>query len=259
VNGVHRVLDIDLDFFVEPVIHWPLDDRRPSADEHSVWPTPDAIEFLEDRCGLVGRRPGFLTEQHDDLFPAWRDAIASGLLKPPFHVTHVDAHADLGLGDAGYMYLMTSLLLQEHEDRAYPAPPPGRTGLTEGNFLLYAIACRWISDLVYVYGEGGGSDELLYAMQGFDSKARHIQLAAMSTAELQRLHLLLVDGRRPEVLQLEPAIPYRAGRWEEFRADQPYDFVCLTRSPRYTPRSADPLYDEIAAKFIEPVAPIRPF
>jgi arginase family enzyme len=60
------------------------------------------------------------------------------VLVPPFHVTHVDAHADLGNGDAGYAYIMTSLLFSALEDRQRPAPGPGETGLTEVNFLLFA-------------------------------------------------------------------------------------------------------------------------
>jgi hypothetical protein len=256
VVDVQRVLDIDLDFFVCPVVHW-ASEERPAAEEHSVWPAVEAAEFLRDRCGLTEPLPGFMTENHDDLFPMWRRAVEGGILKPPFHVTHVDAHADLGLGDAGYVYLMSSLLLQDPENRAYPTPPPGGTGVTEGNFLLYAIACRWINDLTYVFGEDGGSDELPYVMKGFDPHADYIQLASMTESEINRLNMRL-DERQPIVSHLEPEIPYRACRWQDFRADESYDFICLTRSPRYAPASADPLYDEIPTTFIEPTTTISP-
>ena len=74
-------------------------------------------------------------------------------------MTHVDAQADFGNGDAGYVYLLSSLLFAPPEDLVSD-PPPGSTGLTEGNLLLFAIACRWINGLEYVYGKGGGGDEL---------------------------------------------------------------------------------------------------
>ena len=61
-----------------------------------------------------------------------------GLLTPPFHVTHVDAHADLGLGDAGYVYLLTELLLEDPRDRWWPRT--GTTGLNDANHLAFAIA-----------------------------------------------------------------------------------------------------------------------
>lgn len=97
---MQRVLDIDLDFFVTPVVHWPQWDGRASA-EHGCWPVEEALAFLTDRCLLAGPLPGFVTERHDELFWLWREAISDGLLVPPFDVTHLDAHADLGLGDAG--------------------------------------------------------------------------------------------------------------------------------------------------------------
>lgn len=83
-ESVRRVLDIDLDFFVTPPVYWPGDAGRPDPNEYTVQPTDAALDFLRDRCGLVGRSPGFLTETHDQLFLRWRDAIARGILEPPF-------------------------------------------------------------------------------------------------------------------------------------------------------------------------------
>jgi hypothetical protein len=252
VDAVQRVLDIDLDFFVTPVIHWPQQPGRPPAEKHSVWPIEKAFEFLRERCRLDDRRPGFLTETHDELFPRWRQAVGTGVLAPPFHVTHVDAHADLGLGDAGYAYLMTSLLFSAPDDRLYPTPPLGRTGLTEGNFLLFAIACRWIASLEYIYGAGGGSDELSCVMRDFDPKADGIQLAAVTDSAFRNWNFGLGE-RKAVISHVEPEVAYRSSRWEQFHAELPYDFVCLTRSPRYAPATADPLSSEIAASFIEPI------
>ena len=44
---------------------------------------------------MNGALPGWVIEHHDEAFARWRVAIGTGLLVPPFHVTHVDAHADL--------------------------------------------------------------------------------------------------------------------------------------------------------------------
>ncbi|MGU3587370.1 hypothetical protein ACLBYD_30025 [Rhodococcus sp. C26F] len=249
---VQRILDIDLDFFVTPVVHYPQSDERPLAEDYSVWPVETAIEFLRNKFGLTGRLPGILTENHGDLFFRWREAIADGVLVPPFRVTHLDAHADLGLGDSGYKYLMTSLLSEPPEDRQQPRV--GATGLNDGNFLLFAIACRWIHDLTYVYGEGGGSDELFLAMKGFKRPYDYIQLAAMDNQDLQRLISAPTGGYIPVVSHLEPEVPYQASHWDEFQAEVPFDFICLTRSPVYTPSTADLLYDAISAAFIAPVS-----
>jgi len=101
-----------------------------------------------------------------------------------------------------------------------------------------------------VYGAGGGNDQLPMVMQGFDQRADHVQLAAMAQSELD---VLLHRRRDPVVSHLEPAVPYRSTHWEDFQADSPFDFICLTRSPPYTPVTADPLYDEIRAAFVEEI------
>ncbi|WP_257233071.1 hypothetical protein [Rhodococcus qingshengii] len=65
--GVQRILDIDLDFFVTPVVYWPEDNERPPAEDYSVWPIDQALDFLRNRCGLTQKLPGFVTENHGEL------------------------------------------------------------------------------------------------------------------------------------------------------------------------------------------------
>ena len=79
---------------------------------------------------------------------AWREAVRNDALQTRFHVTHVDAHGDVGYGDPSYVYLMTELLFLGLKER--DSPKTGDRGLAESNFLAFAIACRWISELVYV-------------------------------------------------------------------------------------------------------------
>ena len=216
-----RVLDIDLDFFVTPVIHWPPDWERPPSHEYEVWEAEAVLAFLRERCSLTDKWPGFVTNTHDELFWRWRSAVDFGLLTTPFHVTHVDAHADLGLGDAGWAYLMTELVHKPPAERVNPRT--GEQGLNEGNFLLFALACRWLSDLTYVYGEGGGDDELPYVLKDRKQGADALQLLGISA----RGKDLLLNGRKPEILLQEPEISYQSGRWEQFAADAPYDFILL--------------------------------
>lgn len=246
------MLDIDLDFFVGDVVYLPDQTTRPDPEWHPVWNDADAFGFLREQCRLVGRLPGLVTENHGDLFYEWRAAIDAGLLIPPFHVTHVDAHADLGQGDAGYLYLLNELLLLPPEQRT--DPPRTGLGLTDGNHLAYAIACRWIAELDYVYCEGGGSDELTLVMQNHDRNSGFVQLSPMTAEDFRQLHMLGgPDGAAAVLDQPEPPVPYRSIRADEFTADGPFDFVCLTRSPPYTPETADSLYELICDEFIEPI------
>jgi hypothetical protein len=244
---VQRVLDIDLDFFVYDPVYWPPVDVRPDLDDHPVWSVDEAIAYLRGRCDLSVRLPGFVTENHGELFPLWRQALIDGRLRTPFHVTHLDAHADLGLGDAGYVYLLTELLLEEPENRWWPRM--GFDGLNDGNHLAFAVACRWISDLVYVHGPGGGDDELAYVMRDFDPAASEIQLPLLTRVQIHDLQSQ--KSVVPE--RLEPAVPYHSIRSEAFETDRPFDFICLTRSPPFTPEAADELFDAIRESFIGPL------
>jgi hypothetical protein len=245
---MQRILDLDLDFFVKGVEYWRgPGDGRLDASEYPPWPVEDAISFLVERCGLDGQLPGFVVENHGELFPLWRQALERGELVPPFHVTHVDAHADLGLGDAGYKYLMTELLFEAPEDRR--SPKLGESGLGDGNYLAFAIACRWISGLVYVFNEGEANDIMSYFMEGFDPDAAHIQLAALNENELKRL--MYRETQAPKVERLEPRVPFKSMHWRSFESSQPFDIICLARSPTYTPSESDAIFDEIRRRFIE--------
>jgi hypothetical protein len=243
-----RVLDIDLDFFLEGAAHWrsATDDRLDPA-EFPPWRSDDVVAFLEQRCCLTGRLPGFVVENHSDLFSRWRDAIAGGKLELPLEVSHVDAHADLGLGDGGYMYLMTELLFEPVDRRLFPKM--GHAGLNDSNWLAFAVACRWISSLTYVFNleEGPPNDIMPWVMEGFTSRADNIELAAMEEDELWKID----SPTPPTVDQFEPKVPFRWSPWSRFRAAERYDVVCLTRSPAFTPPELDPMFDLIRASYID--------
>lgn len=258
-----RILDIDLDFFVEGTAsdRDPEDDRL-DADEFPPWELDRAIAFLEDRCLLSDKRPGFVVEDHSDLFYLWGEAIERGQLQAPFHVTHVDAHADLGQGDSAWTYIVTELLFKPVEDR-YRAllerrlPREGlhafgHDALGDGNWLAFALACHWIDELIHVFnGEGNEGlrpgDIFTYWLKDFDRFANEIELPAAKNTNRLRDH----QDRPGEVEHFEPPIPFQVSGYGPFRARAPFDVVCLTRSPAFTPAEADPIFDVIRSRFID--------
>ncbi len=246
---MQRILDLDLDFFLDGAATWRgREHDRLEAADYPPWPLAQVFSFLRERCGLDRRLPGFVVEHHGELFPLWRDAIDVGLLTPPFHVTHVDAHADLGHGDFGYSYLMTSLLFEEPEHRR--SPKEGDGGLEDGNYLSFAIACRWLSELVYVHnGSSGGEDVLPYHMEGFNRRAENVQLISVRS----RSELLdnLMTPENFTVDHREPTVPFQAVMWDQFQADHPFDFICLARSPPFTPPESDQIFDAIRERLID--------
>jgi len=253
---MRRVLDIDLDAFVYGSEDGRgRDDPRLDAEVHPPWDLPKVLSFLRCNCRLSGPLPGFAIEHHGDLFFRWRDAIDRGLLVPPFRVTHVDAHADLGTGDCGFDYLLTELLREPPHNRH--SPRAGDDGLADGNYLAFAIANRWIGELTYVIGgryedfmdypwEPG--DLLPHVFEDFDLSTRTIRLPTLAPPNL-REDLGSTDRLRP--LALEPPVPFDWSLWHEYEATEPFDLICLARSPSYTPEAADAVYDEIRSRFID--------
>jgi len=243
-----RVLDIDLDFFLDEVAHWiNADAGRLDAADYPPWTTEKTLRFLETQCKLTRKVPGVAVERHGDVFARWRDAIDRGVLEPPFSVTHVDAHADLGLGDAGYIYLLTELVFDPPDARRFPRV--GHEGFTDGNWLSFAVACRWISDLVYVFNtdDERPNDLMVCVMEGFNTRADNIQLAGLTREQLDNA----LYQRAWEAEHLEPKVPFEAVPWARFESPGPPDFISLARSPGFTPSESDALYGLIRERFVD--------
>ena len=249
-----RVLDLDLDFFVHDAAHWRNSaDARLDETASPPWTLDETMAFLTDRCGLTRPLPGFVVEHHGELFGRWRKAMRDERLAMPLSVTHVDAHADLGLGDSGWVHLMTDVLLRPLADRHDPVigDSGGVIGLGDGNWLAYAIACRWLSDLTYVYNDDGGNDLMIRHHQDWDPAALNLQLKGFRAD--RKNELMAGPGRRPKPDALEPTVPFRHMQWQEYRTNEPFEIVCLARSPGFTPPTSDPLFDEIRRTFIDEV------
>lgn len=225
-----RVLDIDLDFFLADCC--PLADigKRPCLEGHEPWPEEKVTAFLEEQCGLSVDVPipGAVFDTHDKALKYWRDRMAEGRLTVPFHVTHVDAHSDLGIGKPGPGFVLNGVLPRILDKRADIESYYERCQLDEANYLLFALAFRWIRSLDNVRNPMSRADipsEIL--MPGRDDV---IQLNSFAARLSEK-----VNGAEPEV-------PFNVyDDYREFRAEGSYDFVTLAISPRYAPKQADRL------------------
>ena len=106
-----NILDIDLDFFQFGRMQLVPNNTtsRPSIDRVQPWSIESTVEFLEKRCHLNKKNKvkGYIVEQHHELFFLWKQMIEKGQLNAPFSVFHIDAHADLGLGDCSWTYILS--------------------------------------------------------------------------------------------------------------------------------------------------------
>ena len=261
-----RVLDLDMDYFLDCPVYFPSDHDlgvRPTNEKYvnSVWPENRVRTFLEQNLGLSRARriPGRVVVKHNESLLRWEELVDEGRLDTPFSVVHVDSHADLGLGvnNAAIWDVL-------HRDVRLRAPKyckridvDGRFfNIDQGNYLLYAIAARWIDELVYCANPNGdhydipdqpnglGDPPLVEISKGLKEKAE----MGLSCDGKIRLNASL-DGT--EQMGREPVVGFRiVPTVEEVRFNGGFDYVVLAQSPAYTPENADFIMD-VFREYIE--------
>ena len=233
------ILDIDLDFFLKDIIHNPKK-ARPSNSYIDVWEPAEVINFLEKRCNLNKNKKikGKFLKTHDELFYCFKKMIEKKIINVPFELVHIDAHADLGLRDCSYKYIMTELLHKPVIDRLNPKNG-GWEGLSEVNLLAFSIACRWINKLTYVHHPRMHNLDIGWVlMKDFDINSGAIQLKKVSLEEFERNSLNISNCN---VLELEPEVPINLIETNSFTAKNKFAYMFLAHSPKYTPPKADKL------------------
>ena len=64
-----RVHDLDLDFFLRDKAHFrDGSEERLNPEEYPPWPLDLVMTFLTEHCQLDNPQPGFVVEQHNELF-----------------------------------------------------------------------------------------------------------------------------------------------------------------------------------------------
>jgi hypothetical protein len=253
-----RFLDIDLDFFLDGVANCIPDGctDRLSDNNYNPWPNAKVTEFLEGKLGLQAdkRIKGKVFRHHNEVLYYWRNLINESKLTIPFEIIHVDSHADLGLGYSSWVFIFEDLLGIEVADRpsiekykdwfkVYNEP-------RVGDFLLFAIAYRWVSKLDYICHPTKNSDDYVwYILKDCVEPNDRIQLPHNRPATA-----LKEESKRKEFLRtakLEPEVEFNIVndlRKVDYNGD--FDYMTLTISPNYTPVSSDSII-EIVRKYID--------
>lgn len=234
-----RFLDIDLDAFLSSVAHWP-EGGRLDPEDFIPWSEERLRDFLERQCLLSRAAPirGWFVENHDGAFDVMRDLMTGG--SGTLEVVHVDAHADLGMGDPSWVDMIRHVAkpLAARRD-----PKRANQGLNLGSWLGYALAAEFISDLTYVHPAGYGDDLPPLYFPGGDKTAGCIEMKAYIRPGLP------MNGSVPDyhkLYELEPdvalaRVPFRMITLDAFAAEAPFIAGLLCRSPDYTPESSDAL------------------
>ena len=151
-----KLLDLDMDYFMENIAIGITESReeRLSEDEYGycVWSEQRIRSFLEDNLGLSKDRKikGRIVTGHNEALFFWQELITKESLETPFEVVHIDSHADLGLGYLSWTYILDDLLQYPVEERRMHTKYLDCFGQLNdvgiGDYLLYAIAFRWINE-----------------------------------------------------------------------------------------------------------------
>ena len=225
---MQRVLDIDLDYLADCC---PLAEigQRPDLKDHEPW-EPEAVRLFLERTCLLSKDhpiPGRVFTTHDGALTYWKELMDAGQLKAPFHVTHVDAHSDLGVGYPGPGYVLCNVLALPPKRRLELDRFHQERKLDEANYLLFALAARIVGALENVRRPFSRNDvpPQLLTLDG-----AHIRLPQSFPDLFER-----INGP-------EPGIPYKEYKEDgSFQAAAPYEYMSLAISPRYAPQEADAL------------------
>jgi hypothetical protein len=244
-SAMRTILDIDLDFFTSPIKNWGSLEERVPEEGASVETVDATLDYLVSHCCFPdsGRLPGAKFEHHDEVFD-----FAIKHWRSPVHLIHFDAHADIGGGlSSGWRYVLTDYLHLSAEDRR--KPKRGEKYLNCGNFIVFLAACGLIERVTFVSHPNWCNDYGSFYMRDFDSEARALQMKRYTAKSVDDASVSTDMWNIPH--ELEPCIPFERVTKADFRLQSPPDMLLLTRSPGFTPASADVLFDVLVER-IEP-------
>lgn len=251
------VLHIDLDFFVDPIVYYRTDSGpRPEDQEFRTEKLASVKKFLAEQCLLPARSklPGAAVIHNDEVFGELEKVISSGKLTTPFEMIHIDAHADLGVGehDRSFERISTDILHRPVSERP-AAVRDGFGALGFGNWLAYSLACRWI-DKMTVVRHPAAKDDLHPGYFVEYLQPKWMQRPAVRELNLRMQPLLRSEwesgawkltgrwGKKLSKPVEAPLIPTTVVERDQFQLDRRPDFLFLCLSPGYSPPAVDKLF-----------------
>ncbi len=225
------VLDLDLDFFLDECCPLAGMGERPDKRFAAPWDGAAVVSFLENGLSLSKAHPivGRVTETHDGALAFWKDCMDEGRLTRPFSVVHVDAHADLGIGKPGPGFVLNNVLGIPPAERDDFSRYYAQKQLDEANYLLFALAFRWIDALALVRDPFSRPDLPTFCVKNGEGY-RPIRLESFVSKLFETRY-----GQEPEI----PLTVYNDP--SEVSIREPFVCMNLAHSPRYAPKEADAL------------------
>ncbi|MEW4239766.1 UPF0489 family protein [Priestia megaterium] len=233
-----RILDIDMDFFLNDIAHWVGGEYRLNDSDYLPWLEKDFRIFLEERCLLSKNNPvkGRIIKNHNEAFFFWDELIKNKIIDTPFEVTHIDAHSDTGLGDNGYVYIVKELM-HYPIDRRREMLDIQKVSL--GNYMSYALACGWISNVDFVLHDLWEDDIMNIHLKNFDIEESYFKFKAYDKSINISLAFERIRDGRIKPVREDLDIPFSLTFWDEFQAEERVDYIVFCQSLGSTPKTAD--------------------
>ncbi|MHA2401208.1 MAG: peptide arginase family protein [Promethearchaeota archaeon] len=233
-----RILDIDLDFFLNKVSESRENGRRLKKKKYFPWDKTTLTSFLENRCLLSTQNPlkGRTVKHHHQAFFFWRKLILTKKIEIPFELVHLDAHSDIGVADWSWIYVTSELLHKPLEERIFPDESLIK-GINEANYLAFALACRWIKKLTFVIHPKWKNDLIEVYFKDFDFESNSIQLKKFDQEELFEKSYDI----DPSSMEMEPEVPVEFIPLLDYKNVHPFTILTLSHSKEYTPKTSDRL------------------
>ena len=241
-----KILDIDLDFFLNnrATSISNTSEKRLSSNFYIPWKADDVIAFLEVNCGIKNKIYGKLFKHHVEVFDFLRSLQEDNNYSVKFNIDHVDAHADLGYGDLSYKYISEEVIAKPIKERADALQKNGWYGISSGNYLAFAVACRWINKLRYINHSKWLDDLPWFNFKNFDV-SENLQLKQYSLPQMKKIlnnSIGMIEmAKRIKPMSLEPCISFECIDRTKFKSNGKFDYLLLTQSPGYTPKKSDAL------------------
>lgn len=264
-----KVLDLDMDYFMESVAHTPFSVSERLAEEDygsSVWSEDRVRAFLEKNIGLSKDRkiPGRIVVGHNEALFFWEELISKKELQDPFEVVHIDSHADLGLGCSSADFLQGAILTLPVETRRKIRDYEfnGKIeSINIGDYLLWGIAYRMISKITYCANPNSDKNDYCWnTLKDFHENyvwdkpmSNYIQLKFNNDMESPMYN----DSEEYKKKYLEGAIKDLVVELkiiptiEDVKFCGDFGFAVIAQSPNYTPASADFILDIFKEYIVE--------
>jgi len=246
-----KILDIDLDYFLYDIAHYISINNRLDDISYKPWDKEKVINFLENNLGLSKQKKiqGKIIINHNEALDHWKSLMDNHKLIIPFEVIHVDSHSDLGPDGGAWRFIFNKLLGLSVDKRTSYKEYFDEPIVPEcGNYLLFAIAYRWIFKLTYIFNpKESGNDYIPYIMENGSDSSECIKLPYNDLYDPRDLNDVYKKKQYYTTSKYEPEVPFfRESNIDLIKYSGDFDYITFCTSPNFTPKSADFIIDIIS-------------